>query len=436
MMERLIRVAPALLVGALIYCAAEGVLGGTGKGYAAEGPADIELRKSFRSIRRAGSHASRSVTRSGVGNAPGDAEDSREIVPAQLGAVAEALGEQLQSSGTLHLPGIGENGIVLRVSTTPILETAAGRHLILDRDRTIDPGVVDGISRRWPGFSVVQPPAGANLRDVIGSTLDAAGYDSVLRSTPLIFGRGVTIRVSPDFVVLRSERDLLAGETRAISVVNPADALPAELRELASEHRVRIVELTPDGALAGVDRSPWRAPAGRVTSIEAARLAPIIAGIAGVFGFSVERNVLLPAAAGEPGISAELRISREGDATFFFENDDPRILEHLASRGETAIVMHSTADLPEAIAALLRRFSMTAIGPTVEFYRAPPPGSPPRFVISVPGWLAEFAGRRLLITGTTLPPPVRLYLTREGIDIFEYRIRDGRGVRLDLRGSN
>ena len=74
MMERLIRVAPALLVGVLIYCAAEGVLGWTEKGYAAEGPADIELRKSFRSIRRAGSHTSRSVTRSGVGNAPGDAD--------------------------------------------------------------------------------------------------------------------------------------------------------------------------------------------------------------------------------------------------------------------------------------------------------------------------------------------------------------------------
>ena len=85
--------------------------------------------------------------------------------------------------------------------------------------------------------------------------------------------------------------------------------------------------------------------------------------------------------------------------------------------------MNSTADLPEAIAVLLMRFGITAIGPTVEFYRAPPPGSPPRFVISVPGWLAESGGRRLLITGARLPPLVRLYLTREGIDIFEYRVR-------------
>ena len=426
MLERLNRGASALLMGVLIFCVSEGFPGGARKACAAAGPADIELRKSFRSIRRTGSHASRTVTRSGVGSALAAANDELEIAPAQLGAVAAALGEQLQSSGTLHLPGIGGKGIVLRVATTPILETTTGRHLILDRDRTINPGVADGISRSWPGFLVVQPPAGASLREVIGSTLDAAGYDSVLRLAPLIFGRGVTIRVSPDFVVLRSDRDLLAGETRAISVVVPADALPAELRELAGEHRVRIVELTPDGAPAGVGRTPWRTPTGRVTTVAAARLAPIIEGIAGAFGFSVERNLMLPAAAGEPGISAELRISREGDATFVFENDDPRILEHLASRGETAIVMKSSADLQQAIAALLGRFGVTAIGPTVEFYRAPPAGSPPRFVISVPGWLAESAGRRLLITGATIPPLVRLYLTRENIDIFEYRIQDGR----------
>ena len=125
--------------------------------------------------------------------------------------------------------------------------------------------------------------------------------------------------------------------------------------------------------------------------METARLAPIIEGIAGAFGFSVERNVLLPAAAGEPGISADLRISRDGDCDVRLRKRRPAHSGAPASRGETAIVMNSAADLPEAIAALLRRFGMTAIGPTVEFYRAPPPGSPPRFVISVPGWLAESA---------------------------------------------
>ena len=414
--------APALLASVLVIGASGGLFCGAERGHAAEEPADIELRKSFRSVRRAGSHPSRSFTRGGAGNDPGTADNARAIAPAQAEAVAAALGEQLQTAGTLHLPGLGDKGIVLQISATPILETAAGRHLIIDPGRTIDPGVADGIGRLWPGFSVVQPPAGAHLRDVIGSTLDAAGYDSVLRSAPLIFGRGITIRVSPDFVVLRSERDLLSGETRAISVVEPADALPAELRELAGDNQVRIVELTPDGAPSGVDRAPWRDPAGRVTTVEAARSAPIIEGIAGAVGFFGRADVLLPVSGGEPDISANLRISRESESILVFENADPRYLDYLADRGEPALEIHSAADLPEAIAMLLMRFGVTAIGPTVEFYRAPPAGSPPRFVISVPGWLAETGGRRLLITGALIPPLVRLYLTREGIDIFEYRI--------------
>ncbi|MHB8837097.1 MAG: hypothetical protein ACYC9Y_15515 [Candidatus Methylomirabilia bacterium] len=416
------RSAPALLLGVLVICSSADLVRGAENAAAAAGAADIELRKSFRSISRAGSHASRSVTRGGVRNDPGAADAAGEIAPSRIGAVAEALGERLQSSGTLHLPGVGDKGIVLRAATTPILETAAGRRLIIDRERTIDPGVVDGISRRWPGFTVVQPPAGANLREVIGSTLDAAGYDSVFRSAPLIFGRGITIRVTPDFVVLRSANDLLAGETRAISVVDPAEALPAELRALAAEQRVLIVELTPDGTPAGVDRAPDPAAAGKVTSVEAARLAPVIEKIAGVFGLSVVRGVLLPAAVGEPGVRAELGISGGGVAALVFETANLSSLEALAHRGYAAFLLPSAADLPNAIGMLLKRFGIAAIGPTIEFYRRSAPGASPRFVISVPGWLAENGGRRLLITGAALPPLVRLYLTREGIDIFEYRI--------------
>ena len=201
--------------------------------------------------------------------------------------------------------------------------------------------------------------------------LDAAGYDSVLRSAPLIFGRGVTVRVTPDFVVLRSERDLLAGETRAISVVDPADALPAELRELAGEHRVRIVELTPDGAPAGVDRAPWRDPAGRVTTMEAARLAPIIEEIAARSRLFGRAPRAAPGRRRGAGVSADLRISRDGDAALVFEKPTRDFRETPVGRGETAITLNSAADLPEAIGALLRRFGIPAIGPTVEFYRAP-----------------------------------------------------------------
>ena len=159
--------------------------------------------------------------------------------------------------------------------------------------------------------------------------------------------------------------------------------------------------------------------------MEAARLAPIVEGDRRRLRLSVDRRVRLPAAVSEAGVSADLGISGAGEAALVFEKTD-RPFRNAWPAGETAIVLQSAADLPEAIGTLLRRFGIPAIGPTVEFYRAPAPGSARRFVISVPGWLAETGGRRLLITGSAPPPLVRLYLTREGIDVFEYRVRDGR----------
>jgi hypothetical protein len=420
-LERSLIRAAAPLVALLLFTAPAALLHGAEEGPAAAGAADIELRKSFRPSRRDSRQATPRQTpeaERGEPTAPVVSGDA----PPRLGAVAEALDEQLQSSGTLHLPGV-RGGIVLKISETPILETGSGRHLIIDRERTIDAGVADEISLRWPGFSVVQPAAGADLHEVLGSVLDAAGYDSVLRSAPLVFGRDVTLRITPDYTVLRNESDLLKGETRAISVVKPSESLPVELRELADQHRVRIVELTPDGALAGADQAPARARPGQVTTIEAAQLAPIIEKIASAIGLSVVQGVLLPDAVGERGLRSDLGVGGDGIAALVFEKVDPLFLESLVGRGYMAIWLNSAADLTEAIGALLKRFGIPALGPSVEFFRAPTPGSTRRFVINVPGWLAQSGGRRLLITGTTPPPLVRRYLTREGIDIIEYRIR-------------
>ncbi len=312
---------------------------------------------------------------------------------------------------------------MLQGATAPLLETAAGRRLIIDPYRTITPQAAAGISRLWPDFTVLQPAASDGLRETIAAVLEAAGYALVTRSTPLTFGPAVTVRIIPDFVVLRNDRDLLEGEMRAISVVDPADAIPAELRELAGEHRVKIVELTSDGESAGPSRAPWRDPTGRVTTVASGKLVPLLAEVAGALGLAIEQRVMLQTAPGEPGLSADLRISIGRDAALILEAPDPDKLDKILKRGEPAIVVTRAAGMPVAIGAILAHFRIPAIGPTVEFFRAPTQAATPRFRVSVPGWLVESGGQRALITGAALPILIRLYLTREGIDILEYRLR-------------
>lgn len=338
--------------------------------------AEIDLRKSFTRVRSPGRQPSRQGAGPVGGLTPGSPEVSRRSARRPADAVADALGERLVSSGSLHLPLADGRQHVLEGELTPVLDTAAGRHVIIDAGRTMDVDAALEISRSWPGYAVAQPPPGTGLRGLIGSVLDAAGYELVERARPLIFGRGVTVRLTPDYLVQRYPRDLTQGEIRAISVVEPTEAFPPELRELAGGHRVRLVELAADGTPAGADRAPWRDPAGRVTTIESGSLPRILTEVAAALG----RETAAEAASGEG--------------------------QPLAAVGE-----------------LLRRAGIEAIGPTVELYRPSAAGGRGRFVISVPGWLAENDGRRLLITGASPPLLVRLYLTREGIDIFEYRLR-------------
>lgn len=380
--------------------------------------AEIELRKTFRSAPRPGRQPARARNVRSAGDSGTHEEGS--ITPSaarRIAAAAAALGEPLQSSGTLHLPGIDGPGLVVREELTPVLEFGTGRRVIVDMHGAIPPGVSDEIGRLWPGYSVVHPPAGGDLRSLIGSLLDAAGYESVLRSAPVTLGRGATIRFTPDFVILRGERDLLDGETRALSVVEPAEALPAELRELAADQRVRFVELTPDGALSGTDRAPWSDPAGRVTTAGGDRLAPLLGEIAAELGLAAEPQGGIFSRPGEgPARSARV-IGRGQTAVLVLDDTAP------GAGGGAQVELNDRADLNAAIGALLAHFSIPAIGPAVEFHRPASRGGAPRFVIGVPGWLAQLGERRLLITGAALPQQVRLFLTREGLDIFEYRTR-------------
>lgn len=380
--------------------------------------AEIELRKTFRSAPRPG----RQPARAGDGRRSGGSGTREEgsITPSaarRIAAAAAALGEPLQSSGTLHLPGIDGPGLVVREQLTPVLEFGTGRRVIVDLHGAIPPGVSNEIGQLWPGYAVVHPPAGGDLRSLIGSLLDAAGYESVLRSAPVTLGRGATIRFTPDFVILRNERDLLDGETRALSVVEPAEALPAELRELAADQRVRIVELTPDGAPSGTDRAPWSDPYGRVTTAGGDRLAPLLGEIAAELGLASESpGGIFSRPGARPARSG--RVISRGETEVLLLDDSAQ-----GSGGGSQVVLTGRADLNAAIGALLAHFGVPAIGPSVELYRPPSRGGAPRFVIGVPGWLAQVGERRLLITGAALPQQVRLFLTREGLDIFEYRTR-------------
>lgn len=384
---------------------------------AQEPPPEIELRKSFRQ---------RGTSPSPPSGAPREpaATPATRSTARVADAVAAALGEGSAASGTLHLPGVGADGVALDLARTPLVEFASGRRAILDPERSIPARTAAEIERLWPGFTVVRPPPGAPARALLDGIVDAAGYASVLRGSTLRFGRETRVAVRPDAVVLRTDDDLLNGETRALSLLGVGSApLPPELRELAREHRIAIAEFDASGAPLGADRAAWRDPVGSLTTVEGRARALLFAEIGAALGLTVVPGAELPGSPGAPPARAAFAASRGADHAFVFGTDPGvEVLERVADLGALGIVAGRDGDFSGDIGRFLARFGVKAIGPRVELHPETPGAALPRFAIEVPGWLAEADGRRLLITGGQPPPLVRLYLQREGIDIIDYRL--------------
>ena len=381
---------------------------------AADPVPEITLRKSFPSRTAPGAEAAGVAADPSPGGRPGRRGAAVPAPPSGAGVAAalEAVGETVVIGGVLHLPDIGGGDVTLDTATTPLLELPDGRRLIIDASGSVPAGTARDIERRWSAYGVVRVTEGAGARALLAAVLPAAGYASLLRETPITFGRDATVRIVPDYVVLRREDDLLAGLTRAVSVVDdPADALPFELREMAAAHRILVLDLLDrDGS--PVARPPWRDPRGTLTTVGAAGPALVLGELAEALDVGVEPT----------GESGTLMFTR-GTATALVSTR-PGAPPAGAGEAPPRIAAGSIPELPQAVGDLLAALGIPAIGPTVEFFRSPArAAAQSRFTITVPGWLAEAGGRRLLVTGAALPVPLRLFLAREGIDILEYRER-------------
>lgn len=412
----------------LLPCRAFAIEPGSG-----ESAARIELHKSFRAPAR---------PESGVGSPPdvragipaggeqgagrfaaGDA--SRTPGTGVAAALAEALDETLVTSGTMHLPGVGGRGLTLDAAATPLVDFATGRRVVLDPSGSIASADAAEIRRLWPAFAVLGRTPGQGTRELLDALLASSGYASVLRDSPVRFGRAASVRLRPDFVILKRDGDLLDGATRTLTVVgSAAERVPGELRELAARHRIIVTEVDEEGRPLSRGPDPWRDPAGRVTTVECRSGLVVFAELAEALGLEVERRARIAGGPGSPEIVADLRIAGgDAQALLFASAPDASTLEALAAAGAQVSVVPRKSDLKATIGVLLERFGIAAIGPVVEFSRPAAPGIRPRFEISVPGWLAIAGGRRLLVTDAEPPEDLRLYLAREGIDIFAYRVR-------------
>ncbi len=378
--------------------------------------ADIVLRKRVRGDEKppGGGPASGQPT-------TGSLDEDKRLVPL-LGDSFEALGESLASFGTFSFPTPDGSSILLDGSDFPLLRLSSGRSLILDLEGRLGAEESNRIEQSWEGYRVIPVQREGNLRRLMGSILAESGFYRLSLDAPLTIGRAGEVSITPDFLVVKSPDDALRGSLYLVSVHDDPDhSLPVQLRDLAGEHRIKVIEIFPAGGevrAAEPPRGEYWSPGRKFTASDPRLL---LGEIAPSLGMTVVEEPSLFLA---PELRPLLRdrravlLSREGRlclVTFGTGADPCR-----DGTARTVSCLHGSGlPFPALLGEVLRSLGVPHRGPNLEFFL---PGQ--RFTLTVPGFYVEDTdGRPVLVTGKDLGGHLSSLMTESGVNVLTWIVR-------------
>jgi len=330
------------------------------------------------------------------------------------------IGEEVSTSGTLSLPYPHGNAITIDNSTYPLLQVSTGRDLILDIDARMPEDWKTRIEDRWPGYRVIPLPREGDFPDLLQEVLDAGGFHSLSRSERLSFGRDPEVSITPDFIVIKTPESLLDGELYVINVLeSPVQALPREIRQLAEEHSITVVEILP---VPGPAQSPDRAPSStdhRRTKITASDTRTLLTELLPLLGFtSAGSGPYRYPSRDDPAILLEIlpqfQLRWEAQTLLvFFETPEESLLGELGTENVRPLVFAGGDSLAAVLGMLLTAAGRSYSGPTVEFYRPDE-----RFSVAVEGFYLLNDGRPTFLTAGATSPRLASLLAESGIALI------------------
>ncbi len=333
-----------------------------------------------------------------------------------LDSSLRAMGETLTPEGTLSLPLPTGETLKVDARTSPVAGISTGRSLLLDFDGDITEESRRLIEEHWPRYRVINVPADADFRHLMGLILDESGYHSVSRDAPLFLGRHGRVRIVPDFLVAPTAESILDGSLMLIMIEDsPNRALPSEIKEIARDHLVKVVEITPPS---GGDGSPVPASfpgwwgGGKITASD---FRTLLGELGPALGLKVREA--LPTD-GE-GFHGKDRITLEG-------NGRSRLVTFVAAEADRTDSLTIAPDdsLELVLARLLHTFGYDYSGPFLEFYQ---PGA--RFTILIEGYYIARDTGPLVVTGDDIGPRLKAMLAGRGIEVITCLLPEGTSRR-------
>jgi len=335
------------------------------------------------------------------------------------------IGEEISTSGTLSLPYPRGSAVTIDNSTYPLMQTSTGREIILDIDGRMPDDWKKRIEERWPAYRVVPLPREGDYPDLLQTVLTAGGFHSLSRNERLSFGREPEVSITPDFIVIKTPESLLDGELYVINILDtPGQALPREIRQIAEEHSITVVEVLPVPASPPPSGSGSSRVSRRTSKITASDTRTLLAELLPLLGFTTagKESYRYPSR-DDPAILLEIlpdfQVKWEGQTMLvFFDLPEPGMLAGLEEEDVKTLVFSEGDSLAAVLGTLLTAAERNYSGPAVEFYRPDE-----RFSVAVEGFYLLNDGRPTLLTAASTSPRVASLLSESGISLIACVIR-------------
>lgn len=349
--------------------------------------------------------------------------------PEALGAaqaVFGALGESIESRGTLEVPIRGGARVRVDLRTVPLVRIGKQRKLLLDGRGVLDRALVALLEESGQGYRIIGPEKSGDLTAFIGEALGQAGYYAVRRDAEVQVTGSSRLMIHGDWLVLKTGESLLNGGITLLSLVrNSEEWVPPLLARYARRHGVEVEQI-PVGA-APTPRGQTRVRRGEVVILDRSRPEALIDGLLRALGIPFESDVRVvvdrPTGTGVQVEIQAARVIRQGGVTYIL--DFGRLPEDLRPvlEGSGYEIVRLPKGPEAAIGSLVQGLRLTSDGEGGTFWKSLDRGGGP-IRLRVPGLVVFPSGRGdrspVLVTGAALEPEIEDYLLGKGIVVVRF----------------
>jgi LysM repeat protein len=332
-----------------------------------------------------------------------------------LAEAAATVDAKLQAKGTYYLPRSGEEDFELDLSRHPMLEFNDGTRMVCTSGDRIMDMTREQFRAVWPKLKVVSVDEQANTEQIIAAIFDTLEGDRPSTAEVAFEDQGVRVAVRAKWV--RPESD---GRHLCITPISgPDQQTPESIRRFLEQNGVVLKEVLPGGGSPPLTNEPQRHAVKNILALTPTGQKDFVQILARTLGFVYTPNTSITFPYAGIQVQAYANLLSAGDGHETLVDFGELYGDAMTAIAQTGLnIVQITAE--DGYGGITQKI-LAALGLNFEsepaFLAAPRPAEF-NTAVTVSGLLyAKTSGKRILLTGASLPSPVTDMLSSKGIDV-------------------